>query len=288
METLSDVALSPSGIGATLDTDDLARAVAEPAGLAEMQRLLDERLVLHIRSGAPPTRAAVAELSFHLGVPRDPARWPAPRRVGPDGPPPQFSFIADFGARADTSGRPPRPQSYIDRLHQDGISAYSVSVSFDPPAPCVTRFVDLRAVYESLPAGLKRFVETHHALHANMATPQTPYADLPAFDPEHVSRRPLVVRHWRTGAPVLHLPRNPDSRIEGMDAEASREVIAELWEHAEGSPARLDVALGENELVVWDGMGALHTNPPYPRDRDHRFWFLIIPVKAPALEPAFS
>ena len=88
--------------------------------------------------------------------------------------------------------------------------------------------------------------------------------------------------------PLLHLPRNPASRIEGMGEVEGRAVLEELWSRVESSPAQYVPLPAHNEMLVWDGMGTVHTNPPYPRDRDRTLWFFIIPTRERALEPALA
>jgi hypothetical protein len=288
MTTLMEAKIQPGGFAAVLETEDFAAYAEDPGRFAELQALLDKHLVVHAKPARPLSRESVGRMAYRLGYPTDPAMRPKLRPGAPVGPEGEFSFVADFGSKADTSGRPAPPTSYIESLHQDGISAYSVSAVFNVSPLNPQEFVDLRAAYQGLPRDLKAIVETRHALHAGMATPRTPYAELPAYDEDSASRRPMVVKHARTGEALLHLPKNPASRIEGLDEADSARVIAALWAHCEALPARYAAIPQHNEMIVWDGMGALHTNPAYPRDRDRTVWFFIIPSKLPALEPVFG
>jgi alpha-ketoglutarate-dependent taurine dioxygenase len=113
----------------------------------------------------------------------------------------------------------------------------------------------------------------------------TPLSEFPPLDAERAKRRPLRIRHPRTGEPLLFLPRSPASVIEGLPDDEGVAILDELWARVEASPASYAAHAGHNQLFVWDGLGTTHTNPPYPRELARRVWFLIIPLADPVVDP---
>jgi alpha-ketoglutarate-dependent taurine dioxygenase len=202
-----------------------------------------------------------------------PAR-PAPTPISAE-----YPFIGDFSSPARDSITEQRVPSYIESLHYDGISSYSVQASFHTPLTTPNMWVDMRATYAGLPSDLKAVVDTCHALHAFVPPPGTALKDFPGFEPGRASRKPLRIRHPRTGDPLLYLPKNPASRIEGLPDAEGIAILHELWARVNISPVRYAARAAHNQLFVWDGLGTTHTNPAYPRDKPRTIWFFIIPSK---------
>jgi hypothetical protein len=263
---------------ARVETADFAALVEDPASRRELISLLDRSLVLHVIAQRPLTKQAVGSFALALGFPEE-RRHRGRNRPGAIAQSvPGFEFVADFGSVAKPEPSEPRAPSYIETLHYDGISAYSVqaNISVPPAAPHV--WVDMRANYRLLPPRLKQLVQTSYALHAEQPPARATLDDFPDYDPATAVRRPLLIRHPKSGEPLLYLPKNRASRIEGMSPQQGRELLGELWQFVESSPARFEVRLADNELVIWDGLGTMHTNPGYPRDRDRSVWFFVIPA----------
>ncbi len=278
-----------------VETDNFLDVVRDPAGLAAMQTLLDRYMVLHVSPQKQLDYEAVGRLAVHLGMdPTARPRQPSPRPGdGPAYPAPspraplsaEYPFIGDFSSQAKPNVATPRIPSYIESLHYDGISAYSVQASFNSEPATPNLWSDMRAAYAGLPKDLKKVVDTGWALHAYVPPPGTALADFPGFEPDKAARRPLRIRHPRTGAPVLYLPKNPASRIEGLPADGGIDILHDLWARVNTSPVRYAASASHNQLFVWDGLGVTHTNPAYPRDKSRTLWFFIIYGKATAVEP---
>jgi hypothetical protein len=255
---------------------DYGEIVQNADAIAEMRALLDRYMVLHIRPEVELTKPVVGDFAFALGYPKDrrgTGRRPA---VGP-GVVPGYEFVADFGSTAKPNLPEPRIPSYIESLHYDGINGYSMQANFNVPITTPNLWVDMRAAYRDLSATVKRIVDTHFALHAVVPPPGTALADFPDFDANTAIRRPLVIKHPRTREPLLYLPKNPSSRVDGMPADQGRGLLHDLWAHVNTTKARYASLIEHNNLVVWDGLGTVHTNPAYPRDKDRTTWFLIVP-----------
>jgi alpha-ketoglutarate-dependent taurine dioxygenase len=271
--------VQPGEFAAQVETRDFGALAEDEAATRELLGLLNRYLVLHFKPTEPLSKQAVGTFAFSLGFPKERRNQGRSRPGAKAQTVPGFEFVGDFGHTAQLSVGAPRPPSYIETLHCDGISAYSLQVNVEVPPAAPNLWTDMRANYRLLPARLKQIVETHWALHAVQPPAGTALEDFPAFDPSNTRRHPLVIKHFNTGEPLLYLPKNPASRIEGLSEGQGREVLAELWEFVERSPARYEVQVCANELVVWDGLGTMHTNPPYPRDRNRTIWFFVVPAK---------
>ncbi|MGD2134242.1 MAG: TauD/TfdA family dioxygenase [Maricaulaceae bacterium] len=272
------------GFAVRLETDDLLELARDEAGLADLQRLLDRHFVLIAAPSKEITAEAVGRIALHLGMPNEPPAADSPRarlpRVSAD-----FPFINDFSSPPrELPSEPARP-SYVSSLHYDGISAYSVQANFVAPLTTPNMWSDMRFAYADLPAHLRRIVDSGHALHAIVPPPGTPLEDFPPFEAGDAARRPLRIKHPHTNEPLLYLPKNPDSRIEGLPVDEGQAILSELWERIYTSPARHTARATENTLFIWDGLGTTHTNPAYPRDQERRTWFFIIPSKTGEVEP---
>lgn len=271
-------------------TEDLDALLCGPDAIAELQQLLDRHFVLVLAPQKEMTKPTFGTLAFGLGFPHE-------RRNRSFGPPGAngtqvagYEFVADYGAAAKPLPTSPieREPSYIEGLHYDGISAYSMQANFNVPATTPNLWCNMRAAYRELPTALRTIVDTHHALHAVVPSPRTPLTGFPEFDASAARRRALVIKHPRTAEPLLYVPKSPASKIEGMPEAEGRSVLRELWEFVSKHAERYEARIQHNELVVWDGLGTVHTNPTYPRDRDRTVWFLVVPGKSSEVEPYFA
>jgi alpha-ketoglutarate-dependent taurine dioxygenase len=266
---------------ARVETDDFLDLVRDQNHLHEMQALLDRHMVLHLSPQKEITAEGVGKFSLFLGMPAN----TAPRRAGATPISADYPFIGNFSSSARPLTTEPRVPNYIESLHYDGISAYSVQASFNAEPMTPMLWSDMRAAYAGLTPELKKIVDTRNALHAFVPPPGASLRDFPPLDEAKAARRPLRIRHPRTGEPVLYLPKNPASEIEGMSRKEGIAVLNELWSRVSTSPVRYTASATHNQMFVWDGLGTTHTNPAYPRDRNRTLWFFIIPGKSPDVEP---
>jgi hypothetical protein len=257
-------------IGARIDGVDPALWLSEPQHLADLKALVDERLVVTVAFSAPPAVEAVAALARTLGCPGG----PYPDRPGTV---PGYGFIAEFSSEARVDdGRARTPAWIEERLHFDGDSAYSVQVNLAGTPLAANRFADMAALYADLPRDLKAAVDGRCALHGHLPATGMPMSEGKPFDAARARRAPLVVRHPRTGAPVLRPPASPLSAIEGLPEDEGRAILAAIWARAEATAHH--VTLAEGEMLVWEGVGAAHTNPGFARDRARKSWFFTVPA----------
>jgi alpha-ketoglutarate-dependent taurine dioxygenase len=181
-------------------------------------------------------------------------------------------MLISFAAKARPDDGRPRKPAFIESLHRDvmanGPAAYGVHYSPLAPPTVPMRFVDMRAAYAALPEALRSQLARLRARHdarARLDGTPTPW-----------TMQPLIVKHPRTGQPVLLLPNRRDSRLEGMDAAESSALTAMLWQQVESQAPHCEVPLRDRTLVLWDNIACVHDNPAFPRDRDRETWFLNV------------
>jgi alpha-ketoglutarate-dependent taurine dioxygenase len=83
------------------------------------------------------------------------------------------------------------------------------------------------------------------------------------------------------------LPNRRDSRLEGLADDEGSALTMEVWQMAETSPARFEIAMHSNMLIVWDNIASLHDNPAFPRNQERSTWFFNI-VNPRGIEPLTS
>lgn len=266
--------------------EDLGLLLADSDHRQTLVDLLDQYMVLHIRPQRALTKPVIGELGFIFGYPQDrrnPRNIPLERSdaVG-------YEFIGDFSAKARPNLPGPRIPTYIGSLHYDGISRCSIYTGISAPKTTPNLWADMRAAYANLSLDMRKIIDQRFALHAVIPPPNTPLADFPDFDATTAERRPLVIKHPRTEEPLLYLPKNPASKIEGLNDDEGRDVLHELWAHVNTLPTRYASTVAHNEVVVWDGLGTTHTNPAYPRDQDRTSWFFIVPAPSERLDHFYA
>jgi hypothetical protein len=278
-----------SSFAARVSLDDIGTLLQGPAPSAELVRLLDRYLVLHLIARQPITKPAMGTLGFALGFPEERRHQRGGRPGGPPCDAPGFEFIGDYGAKPvpASDSQAPSP-AYIENLHYDGTSLYSLQANFKVPATTPNLWCDMRDAYRSLPAELQIIADCRCALHGLIPPTDTPLSEFPTFDVQRARRRPLVIKHQRSQQPALYLPRNPASRIEGLGAQESREILERFWQHVSTRAARYAALIGHNELVIWDGLGTTHTNPSYPPGQPRTTWLFSIPAPSKSLESYFA
>lgn len=135
----------------------------------------------------------------------------------------------------------------------------------------VTCFTNMYAVWEELPARLKRQVEGRKARHdfemlsriANAAKPnEAERAAMPAI------WQPMVRRHPVTGRASLYISPIYNDQIEGMEDAAAMELIDELTAFAEDDRFVYKHHWTKDDIVMWDNRCTMHIVTPHdPMER---------------------
>ncbi len=251
------------------------RVDANETGAADLESIRDlihDHGVVVLRSEAVIEPDTVDRIARTLGQPEPPYRT-SPRSM------PGFEYLDVI----DTPATPATPEPLVvfpNELHHDSagrvIAPYSVlNIVTTAPTPAMV-FVDLAAVLDELPDDLRNQIDGRRAQHARLPAANQPMSAALPFDEATANELPLIVRHPRHGRPLLHLPRHPDSRIVGLGVDEGRELLATLWTIAERSAARFEHSAAPGDLVIWDNIGLLHTNPSAPRTEARSVWFATL------------
>ena len=279
-----------SSFAARVRLDDIGLLLDGSRASNELSQLLDHYLVLHLVAEQPITKPVMGRLGFVLGFPEERRHQRGGRPGGPPCDTPGFEFIGDYLGRPAASLAAPatRAPAYIESLHYDGITLYSLQANFNVPPTTPNLWCDMRDAYRTLPAELQIIADCRHALHAAVPPPPAPFADFPPFEPQRARRQPLVIKHPRSQQPALYLPRNTLSRIEGLGEQESTEILERFWQHVNTRAARYTALIGHNELVIWDGLATTHTNPAYPPGQPRTTWFFSVPAPNKQLQSYFG
>lgn len=132
-----------------------------------------------------------------------------------------------------------------------------------------TEFSNAYAAYEELPEDRKAALEGLRVAHTMEGTQRGVHADVTAemeadWARFPIHRHPLVWTH-RSGRKSLLLGSSADW-IEGMEADESTSLLAELkeWACLPRFVYRHEWQVGD--MIVWDNCGVLHRVEPYPVD----------------------
>lgn len=131
-----------------------------------------------------------------------------------------------------------------------------------PPTGGDTWFADQRAAYTSLPADLKRRVQTlsikHDAAHTSVGDLR---AGFEAFDDPREAPgavHPIVRIHEETGDAALYLGRREWAYVPELSLAESEALLDELWSYA-ALPANVWRQQWQPwDLIIWDNRRVLH------------------------------
>jgi alpha-ketoglutarate-dependent taurine dioxygenase len=135
----------------------------------------------------------------------------------------------------------------------------------------VTQFINLYKVYEDLPDGLRRQVEGRRArhdfgmLHRITGAPPPTAEEQARMPPVW---HPMVRRHPVSGRKSLYISTIYNDAIEGLDDEASRQLIEELSEFAAQPRYMYRHVWEPHDVLMWDNRCTVHAVTPHdPAER---------------------
>lgn len=133
-----------------------------------------------------------------------------------------------------------------------------------PPAGGNTHFMNMYAVYESLPAALKSTIAgrcIHHQtvfdgrgeIRLGMTKPESDdVRTWPGVD------HPIVRRHGESGRPCLFLGGRRHASIVGLRPDESRAILDQLWAEAAKERFVWEQRWAVGDLVAWDNRCTMH------------------------------
>jgi taurine dioxygenase len=136
-----------------------------------------------------------------------------------------------------------------------------------PPAGGDTEFVNMYAVYESLPAGLKRDIAALKIKHDGTYNSggYVRQGVTPSDDPRLSAGvvHPLVCTHPQTRRRMLYLGRRRNAYIEGFELAQSEALLDELWAYVERREFAWRNVWQVGDLVLWDNRCTMHRRDPF-------------------------
>jgi taurine dioxygenase len=136
-----------------------------------------------------------------------------------------------------------------------------------PPAGGNTSFSSMYAVYEALPAELKRRIADLKIKHdgtynsGGYLRQGVTATDDPRTSPGAV--HPLVCTHPDTGRRMLYLGRRRNAYIIGLELADSEALLDELWDFVTRPDFAWEHVWRVGDLVLWDNRCTMHRRDPF-------------------------
>lgn len=139
-----------------------------------------------------------------------------------------------------------------------------------PPTGGNTSFVNMYAVYGSLPDALKQRIAGLRVKHDGTYNSGgfVRQGVIPSDDPREApgALHPIVYTHPETGRQALYLGRRRNAYVEGLDLAESEALLDALWDQVETSPHTWTNVWRPGDLVLWDNRCTMHRRDPFDPD----------------------
>jgi taurine dioxygenase len=136
-----------------------------------------------------------------------------------------------------------------------------------PPSGGNTSFCSMYAIYEALPAELKRRIAGLKIKHdgtynsGGFLRQGVTATDDPRTSPGAV--HPLVCTHPDTGCQMLYLGRRRNAYLVGLELAESEALLDELWRFVERPEFKWEHVWRVGDLVMWDNRCTMHRRDPF-------------------------
>jgi taurine dioxygenase len=136
-----------------------------------------------------------------------------------------------------------------------------------PPTGGNTAFVNMYAIYEALPADLKRAIAALRIKHDGTYNSggYVRQGVTPTDDPRESpgAFHPLVCTHPETGRRMLYLGRRRNAYIEGFGLAESEALLDALWAYVDRAEFAWHTVWQVGDLVLWDNRCTMHRRDPF-------------------------
>jgi taurine dioxygenase len=136
-----------------------------------------------------------------------------------------------------------------------------------PPTGGNTSFINMYALYDSLPDALKQRIAGRRVKHDGTYNSggYVRQGVTPSDDPRKApgALHPLVYTHPETGRPALYLGRRRNAYIEGLDLAESEALLDDLWSHVDQAALTWTNVWQVGDLVLWDNRCTMHRRDPF-------------------------
>ena len=257
---LEQSVLTTPHIGAEITGVDLSRPIGAELAAELRQDLLEWKVIFFRdqRAFGPEDQAALAGL---WGEPEANPFFPKGDRVG----------VSRLAKDAMAVGNENIWHSDHSFMAAPALGSVLRAVEI-PAAGGDTMWADMGAAYDNLPEATKQRIESLTAVHdwvpswGSAMTQEQIDALRPVLPPvEH----PVVVRHPATGRRLLYVNEPFTTRIVGLSAEESRDLLAELVLQARIPEYQVRFRWQPDSVAIWDNIAVQHyaVNDYYPARR---------------------
>jgi taurine dioxygenase len=136
-----------------------------------------------------------------------------------------------------------------------------------PPSGGNTEFVNMYAIYEALPADLKRAIAELRIKHDGTYNSggYVRQGVTPTDDPRESpgAFHPLVCTHPETRRRILYLGRRRNAYIEGFELAESEALLDALWAYTDHPEFAWHTVWQVGDLVLWDNRCTMHRRDPF-------------------------
>jgi taurine dioxygenase len=263
--TLLDIRPTGGGLGAEIRGIDL-RDLDEDR-FAALHRAWLDNLVLLVRGQALDDADLIA-FSRRLGeLDHAPVQETGRRFVG--GMPELYvvSNVVENGEPIGSLGNGEAvwhtDMSYIEQPPKAS-ALYALEI---PPTGGDTSFINMYAVYDTLPEPLKQRIAGLRVKHDGTYNSggYVRQGVIPSDDPREApgALHPLVYRHPETGRPALYLGRRRNAYIEGLALDESEQLLDQLWGYVDQPTLSWTNVWQVGDLVLWDNRCTMHRRDPF-------------------------
>ncbi|WP_380785849.1 TauD/TfdA dioxygenase family protein [Sphingomonas sp. R86521] len=267
-EQTLDVRVTDGGLGAEIRGIDLR--TIDATGFADVKQAWLDNLVLLFRDQQLSDADLIA-FSRRLGeLDHAPVQETGRRFVG--GMPELYvvSNVVENGQPIGSLGNGEAvwhtDMSYTE-LPPKASALYALEV---PPTGGNTSFVNMYAVYDSLPDALKQRIAGLRVKHDGTYNSGgfVRQGVIPSDDPREApgALHPIVYTHPETGRQALYLGRRRNAYVEGLDLAESEALLDALWDQVEHSPHTWTNVWRPGDLVLWDNRCTMHRRDPFDPD----------------------
>ena len=139
----------------------------------------------------------------------------------------------------------------------DSLSLHAIDVVNDATS---TRFRNAVEAYRRLPDALKQKIEPLQVLQVSAGRSMSGRPQNIAYEPDYPQCvRPLVIRHPKSGAPILYVMESQTVKVLGMSAEESEALLQALFHHFDADPDLIyEHRWRLGDLVIWDNYTLQH------------------------------
>lgn len=267
------ITTNPGGFGARVDGIDLRR-VPDDDTRAELQRALDDHLVLTVRSGdALPSDEQLVAFCSAFG-PLRPSL--ADRSRLPDHP--EINLVGNrTRGPVEASGGSGRLHFHSDLHHEPPLIEFIYLDALEVPEEGGdTLWVDLRAAYDDLEPAVRNQLDgltVRYGLRTDL--------DFDTYfraSPDVLATRrtstvvSLVQANGRTGRKSLWANTGPQSnhaaRVVGMDPASSDDLLGRLFDHCTQEKYRFRHRWQPGDACLWHNLQTLHGRDAFPDDQE--------------------